>query len=104
MNYVDLSDLLPSPSPSPQSHHVGVSVQRVPVAEGVLDPVFGEDGQPAADHTAGGEGGRERGNKGQDFHQTSCEPAVELRWCGDWAQHTLKPNILRSIPSVRSLP
>ena len=60
VNYVsDPLHCLPSPTTRP--HHVGVSVQGVPVAEGVLDPVLGEDGQPTPDHSAGGRGtGREK--------------------------------------------
>ena len=45
-----------TPFPTLRPHHVGVSVQGVPVAEGVLDPVLGEDGQPAPDDSAGGKG------------------------------------------------
>lgn len=52
---------------SPDSYHIGVTVQRVAIQEGVIDPVFGENGQPAADDSAA-----ERGDG------IRCDPAASL--------------------------
>ena len=71
VNYVsDPLHCLPSPTTRP--HHVGVSIQGVPVAEGVLDPVLGEDGQPTPDHSAGGRGTGREGTR----DRTSISPPV----------------------------
>lgn len=37
---------------SPDSHHVRITIQRIAIKKGVIDSVFGKDGQSAADDSA----------------------------------------------------